>query len=169
MKRVAAGLLVAIALFAPSQSVSAHVLVTDTTHTKGAIVHIMPDDNPVAGKEATVFFDMQGEGLKNGASVELVVRDANKLVTPAPVKSNDTVTTAAYTFPTPGVYDLLFTVKQGNETTIFEHSQYVAGAETGKVSYVWAETLLVVSGVLLLVLGIVAFNRRKTIAGHSTV
>ena len=39
----AAGLL----LYTPS--VSAHVLITDTTKEIGAILHIQPDDDPVAG------------------------------------------------------------------------------------------------------------------------
>lgn len=42
-----------------SQKAYAHVLVSDESNTVGAVLHITPDDDPIAGESAHIFFDVQ--------------------------------------------------------------------------------------------------------------
>ena len=50
---------VAIISIVTSASVQAHVLVADESNTYGAVIHVMPDDDAVAGTETTIYFDTQ--------------------------------------------------------------------------------------------------------------
>jgi len=169
MKKLVGIFIVAIVVAALyGQSASAHVLITDTTNTKGAILHITPDDDPIAGDAATLYFDMQGAG----EAVSMTITDAAGVVETSTAKVNGSLATSTYTFPAQGVYRLTFTEKVNDKKYTFVHSQRVSRGVTASALdtplYPWAELLLIASGVAFAVLVIVAFNRRKTIARHST-
>lgn len=150
-----------VAINAPSTS--AHILITDTTSTKGAILHINPDDDPVAGKTASLFFDLQGQDI---TAANLIIRDesSGKVV---PLDIDGTLVAAEYVFPAQGVYEIEFTVQSADSIYTFVSSQRISrGLATGEVTvpnHAWAEILLLTSGLGLIVLIIVALNRREAI------
>jgi len=171
MKKIIIGILmVACGVLISSQSTFAHVLVTDETKTKGAILHIIPDDDPVAGEEATLYFDTQ-EQLSD-AKVELTIENAFGDATKVETSKDGSLVTAKYTFPVQGVYSVAFTLVSDDARYVFNQSQRVSrGLSTSTLtqpSYAWAEVLLLASGICFAVLIIIATNRRKDIAKHST-
>lgn len=175
MRRVfIAGLFAAIllALFVAPHRASAHVLLMDTTKSVGAILHIMPDDDPIAGEESDMYFDRQGAASGEGATVSLSIRKDRGEAVDVRVATTKSLSTATYVFPAQGVYQLIFTVKDDAATYIFEQSHRVtrgvASAGSKASSPYWAEALFVITSVGMLVLLIVAFSRRKEIAKQST-
>lgn len=172
MKKLAviAGLLASIIM--PVQPVFAHVLITDGTKTKGAILHIVPDDDPIAGQQATLYFDAQDRFMASDSSIQLSIRDAAGNEKIVKTKLDGALVTATYTFPAQGVYNLAFTVTSNGKTYVFSHVQRVSrGATASAVDrpvHTWAEALLFVSGVGFALLAIVAYNKRKDIAKQST-
>jgi xanthine/uracil/vitamin C permease (AzgA family) len=152
---------------------SAHVLVMDESKSAGAILHITPDDDPIAGQSATLYFDMQGKRAAD-TRVTLAIKDdygAASQVSIEPGEAKGSLITASYIFPKQGVYTITFTVRQDDRTYTFAQSQRVArgvsGSALDRPTYAWAEALTAGCGVGLAVLVIVAFNRRKTIARQS--
>ena len=171
MKKVILGILmVAGSVLISSQATFAHVLVTDDTKTKGAILHIIPDDDPVAGEEATLYFDTQ-EQLSD-ARVELMIENTSGDATKVETSKDGSLVTAKYTFAVQGAYSVTFTVISDDARYVFTQSQRVSrGVSTSTLarpSYAWAEVLLLASGICFAVLIIIALNRRKDIARHST-
>jgi hypothetical protein len=171
MKKCIAGVFVALALSLVSQFASAHVLVMDDSRTHGAIVHIMPDDDPVAGEEAIIYFDRQGVKSAKSILVELTIYDEQNRASRVVTETKDALTTARFTFPKQGVYELQFIVKDTNGELVFSQSQRVtrgvASANDSVQSYAWAESLFVTCSVVLLVLSIIFFNRRREIKNYS--
>lgn len=171
MKRVILGLLIVMGVSSIPQVTFAHVLVMDTTGTQGAIVHIVPDDDPIAGDEAVIYFDRQGIDTTGDGGVTLDIRNEAGSTVTVPTKTKDALTLARYTFPQQGVYELKFTVKDKNGELSFTQLQRVTrGVTNGTTSgqtHVWAEGLLVACGAGLLVLGVLFFNRRQEIKNHS--
>jgi hypothetical protein len=171
MKRLPAVLSVVFALVAV-QPVAAHVLITDESRSHGAILHIIPDDDPIAGEESTLYFDTQDELLEGDSNVSLTVRNQSDNETSVSVKIDGTLVTADYTFPVQGVYELTYTVESADQTYQFSQSQRVSrGAiisASERPSYVWAEIVLLSSAVGAVLLVLTVFNYRKEIAKHST-
>lgn len=170
MRRLIAGLLVAVGISFAPQVVSAHVLVMDETGKQGAIVHIVPDDDPIAGEAAIIYFDRQGASSAGGV-VTLAISNEGGERTTVPVKTNNALTTAQYIFPKEGVYELRFTITHDSQEVNFVQSQRVtrgvAGDSKATGSHIWAEGLLVASGVGLLVLGVFFINKRREIKNYS--
>lgn len=155
------------------QRAYAHVLVTDQTGKKGAILHIVPDDDPVAGKNSTLFFDLQDDLLDDEGKVTLSIAQTGKNK-PIKVKTkkDGSLVTASYIFPHQGVYFIRYDIKTlGFNYTFHQTTRVSRGlvAETlEKPRYTWAEGLLVGCGVSLLCLVILAWNHRKGIIRQST-
>lgn len=155
-----------------SQPVSAHVLITDDTRAIGAVLHIIPDDDPVAGEVATIFFDLQDAkvDLTNG-SLLLRVKAEGKMDEVIPMQIDTSLATAKYTFPTQGQYRLVITAKSSSGQYTFTHTQRVSrgvlrtGLETPR--YKWAEMTLVGCGITFAVGCIVIWNRRSSIRENS--
>jgi hypothetical protein len=147
-------------------------LITDTTKTKGAILHIIPDDDPVAGEEAEFYFDMQSQLAEKIDSVELVISDLEGNKINIETEMSESLVTAKYTFPTQGAYEVTYLVKSDGQTYTFTESQRVSrgvslSTEATK-DYEWAKASLVFCVVSFLVLTIVFVNRFKDITTHST-
>ncbi len=155
----------------PSKGVFAHVLITDETKTKGAVLHIIPDDDPVAGEEAALYLDTQEKLSDAGNSVTLSITEASGNQENVETKVDGTLATANYTFPTQGVYDLQFTVVSAGNTYIFKQSQRISNGITdnplNRQTYVWAEILLITSGIGFALLVIMAINHRRELAKSS--
>ena len=153
------------------QPVSAHVLITDQTTTKGAILHVMPDDDPIAGQDTVFYFDTQNQLAAQGSNVKLDILDENGSSKEVEAKVDGSLATATYIFPTQGIYKLTFTVNSNGQTYIFEQSQRVSrgvsASALSKPTYAWAEMLLVTCFVLFALLVVMFINRRKDIATQS--
>ena len=151
---------------------SAHVLITDETKTKGAILHIIPDDDPVAGEESTLYFDTQDQLSDAKNAVKISIKDSSGNENVVGAKVDRTLATANYTFPEQGVYELAFTVTVNGKSYIFQQSQRVSRGVSNSAlnssTHGWAEISLITSGVGAALLIVVAINKRKDIAKHST-
>lgn len=150
----------------------AHVLIRDTTGSRGAILHSIPDDDPIAGKMATVYLDAQ-DVFEDDAKIALsITREGSSEPMPVETKRDGSLVTAEYTFPSQGVYYLRYEITSDDTSYAFEQSIRVArGVGTGNQSkprYAWAEMLLIFVATMFAVLCIVAFNRRKEITRQST-
>lgn len=174
MKKVSLLLLLGFlsVLLLPAHSAYAHVLIRDTAGNRGAILHIIPDDDPIAGKKATLFFDMQNDTKKISKVTLGITQEGSNETVPIKAKLDGSLATANFTFPSQGVYLLKYEVKATDETYTFEQSTRIArGVIVGsldKPRYAWAEALLIGCGVAFGVLVILAFNRRSEIAKQST-
>lgn len=155
-----------------SQTSSAHVLLMDESNTSGAILHIMPDDDPIAGELSDMYFDRQGAAGTDKASVSLSISNGSGEVQRVQLETTGSLSTGEYTFPAQGVYELTFTVQAGENEYTYTQTQRVsrgiASASSETPKYYWAEALLVGTAVAFLVLVIIALNRRGEIARHST-
>lgn len=174
--RVMGSVVIAVAfaflVFSP-QSASAHVLITDISETKGAILHITPDDSPIAGQQATLFLNTQNALLTKKSEVSLTVTNTTTRASDTvKATSADDMATADYTFPTQGVYTLVFTFAADGTAYEFRHTQRISRGvmtATGATErHQWAEMVLVGSVVAAGVLVVIVFNRRKEIARQST-
>ena len=172
MKWIVVVLLITLLALVP-HAATAHVLVTDETGSKGAIVHIIPDDDPVAGEKAVLYFDTQGGLLDDQASVSFTVSQSADEVVQVPTTTDGSLVTAEYTFPIQGVYNLTFTVDTAGKQYVFNQSQRVSrgivGSALDKPSYAAAEIGVLASGIGIVLLLIVAFNRRAGLASHSSL
>lgn len=171
MRKIVSVFILFMVIFMP-QIASAHVLITDEKNSTGAILHITPDDDPIAGQEATIYFDTQNRlPSHRNDSITLEIIDSFGERKAVDTKISGNLATATYVFPSQGAYELLFTVTADNETHIFKHSQRVSRGTSGdplnRPTYAWAEISLIVCGSLFLVLFIVAVNNRKDIAVQS--
>lgn len=162
MKKLALSLFLLILLL-PRQT-SAHVLVMDATKTRGAVLHVNPDDDPIAGQPALLFFDMQGQ---DSGYISLIVRSEIYEDIQLTLQKSGSLASAEYTFPSQGVYDLIFTVQSAGIAYEFRYAQRVSrgtlGGRLDRPDYSWAEILLLASGLSLILLAIVAVNRRNAI------
>ncbi len=144
----------------------------DTKGEVGAILHVMPDDDPIAGEPSDMYFDRQGVVGDASAEVKLTVRNSRDVITAVAVKTTDSLSTATYTFPEQGVYTLKFVISNEAGKYVFEQSQRVTrgvvSSSFDAPQYYWAEVLLVTGAIGVFALGIVAFNRRKEIAKQSS-
>lgn len=143
----------------------AHVLVTNASGSTGAIIHIVPDDDPVAGEQSNIFIDVQSNQPLGNPVLTISragVQSEVKLL------QSGNMLQADYIFPVQGVYQLTITSQAGT----FSYAQHVSrGIDSGnsRSRFVWAEISLVVSIVGLAVVALVAFNRRKEILANSAM
>lgn len=169
MKCLVIALAMTVGLLVLAPRASAHVLVTDQTGQKGAILHIVPDDDPIAGKEATLFLDTQND-LLDGVSTVLLFIGENS--TPVEVKVDGSLATADYTFPAQGVYPIRYEVQTPGGSYVFEQtiriSRGVTAGDVERPRHTWAEGLLIGSAVLFACLAIIAWNHRAGITRQST-
>lgn len=157
-------------LFAPPAQ--AHVLVVDTTDSKGAILHINPNDNPVAGQKSAIIFDTDNDVLDKNSRVLLSIKSDDGAVDEIEAEIEGPLAVAEYTFPARGVYQLSFAVSTGDETMTFIYSQRVSrGVATNQLdqpSYEWAKMLLLGTGIGIVILAILALNNRQLIKSQSS-
>lgn len=150
-------------------SVSAHVIITSEQGGGKAVFHISPADDPVAGKESTLFFDIESTNtpLDNAtATLTITSKSGEKEAVPAGV--NQGTVSANYTFPAADTFKLELVVSNPDlsaEVLKFTHNQIVrAGAasteakQTGNTS--WP---LIIGGVLLVATAGLALVKRKDI------
>lgn len=163
-------LLIVVTILLP-QTAFAHVLISDDTRSVGAVLHVVPDDDPIAGQPSNLFFDIQTQNI-NKDTAKLTITDTvtNEAIS-APIEVDNNSVTADYTFPVQGVYRLSLTVSSDKNYT-FNYSQRVSRGLTGsaldKPTYPLANLALVFCGTAFLFLLIILFNHRIEIWQHST-
>lgn len=156
------------------QPVAAHVLLQDTEAKIGAVVHVTPDDSPIAGEPSELYFDIQ-----DGQSDVRIPYDGYELFITDTTGERQQIETfvdgssvgATYTFPVQGLYQLELQPKEQYEEDISLASSIRitrgAGSLQATETYVWAQAGLVFGVTLLVLLAITAANKRSRIVEQS--
>lgn len=175
MRRILFLLVVLGCVFADAQSTNAHVLITDDSLGAGAVLHITPDDDPIAGEPSDIFIEIRSNVLNTtDYQFELFVKDedgaARKIITNT---SGYQGISANYIFPNQGVYalELIATPTSQNGMhlrTSFRHVQRVARGVLAQdpaphPRYSWAEAGVILALSLMMVILIIMINRRRVI------
>jgi hypothetical protein len=171
MKKVLTALIIVTTLFLVTPA-SAHVLITDESQTVGAILHINPDDDPIAGQESTVYFDTQGELIaQQNTQLSLTVTGPTNSTANPKTAIDGTLATTNYTFPVQGVYKLTYIVNTNSKTTVFNYTQRVSRGKAASAldtpTHVWAEAAVTFASAGLVVLTVIAITQRKAILQRS--
>lgn len=165
-----ASLVVAAVCF--SAQASAHVLIKDSVSGAGSILHVNPDDDPIAGEPASLFFDIRGNAIDSDSVSKLTITDAQGKVVAVKTETRGSGISATYVFPTQGQYSLQLNISQGDTLTHrFVQSQRVSRGIIGGVStdksYPLAEIGILATAVGAGLTAIIAFNRRQAINTYS--
>lgn len=153
----------------------AHVLLRDNTSQSGAILHVQPDDDPIAGKRSTLFFDIQNDNVAlSSYSFSLQVADDSGSDDTVPIEIEDGTVSAVYAFPSQGLYEIVLTGTPTISTERplqFSYAQRVSRGLAEGMSptqdHVWAEIGMVVGLCVFVMLVIIGYNNRKDIARYS--
>jgi hypothetical protein len=171
LRLLAALLLVAILLL-PAQAL-AHVAIKDRASGTGAILHLNPDDDPIAGEQATLFFDIRDDSITPESSrATLTITNEQRIATPVPVTMRGSSVAARHIFPRQGIYHIRLHITQENRSKhTFLYSQRVGrGISGGAVPQgppAWAEIGGILTLVTVALTAIIAYNRRKAIQQYS--
>ncbi len=113
-------LVVALILLMPS-SVYAHILATDKSI--GAVLHVNPNDEPIANRVATFVFEFKDRNNKfqsTDCDCSFAIKNNGKTIYSQPLFQDDTTTdnhaAISYTFATPDVYQIIAIGKPRNKT-----------------------------------------------------
>lgn len=159
-------------VFMLSSSASAHVLIIDESKSIGAVLHVVPDDDPIAGQQANLFFDIQTQKINKDTAKLVITNATTGEINRVPIIIDASSVTADYTFPTQGVYNLTLTVSS-DKTYTFSHSQRISRGVTNsaldKPTYPLASIALVFCAITFLLLLVILFNHRKEIWRKSTL
>ena len=155
-----------------SRPAEAHMMLKDTIGGSGAVLHVSPDDDPIAGERASFVFDIQAMQNAHQVNVTLAIADDQYVVNKIPGRLQGNKTMAEYIFPRQGLYTLTLTISRG-DAKIHQFSQslrvsrgVIIGTTTPSQP-MWAQvglwcTAIVASGVVTL-----AIRRRKAIGEYS--
>lgn len=172
---------VVLCMLIASPVASAHVLIFDTTRQTGAVLHATPDDDPIAGEQSNLYFDLAGRGIsKRTHAFTLQVTnqstDTRQLI---PLSAGESSVSATYAFPHQGLYTITLTAEPSDSrqsTLRFIHTQRIARGEVSPASvqkksppsFLWAEIGLVFGVCMLLLISVIAWNKRRDIASYSS-
>ncbi|HVZ66669.1 MAG TPA: hypothetical protein VG917_00225 [Patescibacteria group bacterium] len=114
-------LIIIFSLFLPSHAF-AHVLKTDGTI--GILMHVSPDDDPIAGQQSSFFFDLKdttGKFKSQNCDCNIsIIQDGKKISTQplAIATDNQNLSSAGYyfTFPSRGIYQVEIDGKSTNNS-----------------------------------------------------
>ncbi len=167
--------LVAISCFMPRRAL-AHVLIQDSTVNVGAVLHINPDDDPVAGQSSELYFDIQDANSRVRIPYEgyqLLVTDETGQTKQIVTSFHDTNVIATYVFPTQGLYrlELKSAPKYDQFQKVSLRYSLRVGRGIGHVtsrSYDWTSPLIIGSLGGVVLLAVLVINNRKQIARQST-
>ena len=171
-KGCAAVFLLVVLQYIYAYPAAAHVLITDQSASKGAILHVTPDDDPVAGKKATLYLDTQGvvfDGESRAAAT--VTQKASGETSTVEAAISGALITLDYVFPTRGVYEIEYGIESKEGLIQFTTSMRISRGDVAttqpRSNHTWAEALLAFSGIGCIVLCIVVFNRRDALVRQS--
>ncbi len=163
--------IVTVTMLANVQPAFAHVVIRDETNSVGAVLHITPDDDPVAGDKANLYFSIENQSLVRSNVTIAITDEATGQIANVEASMNSSSVSAEYVFPSRGVYSINLKVS-GVENYNFSYTQRVTKG-TGSSSlpeqeYPLAKATLLFSGMALIFTVIVLINRRKDIFSQST-
>lgn len=172
MYRLLAALVLCLALLT-AQPASAHVLLTDPEARISALVHITPDDSPIAGQPAQLFFAIQDNAAVVDVPLggyELFITDAEGNRQQVATRVEDGTVAATYTFADKALYDLELRARQSSDVALTSSIRVTRGAgdAVATTTHSWAQAGLVVSLILVGLLGITAANNSRQILKRST-
>lgn len=162
-----------LSLISFSRPAGAHMVYKDAIGGAGAVLHIDPNDDPVAGERAALLFDVQGTlGVKGQPVAKLTIIDEQNYETEVPVQLHGNTVAANYTFPRQGLYMIMLKIEEGGKQTHdFMQSQRVSRGRiqgvTGNSAPLWAVVGTVGAGAGVIVVITVAFSRWKAINTYS--
>ncbi|HJQ07939.1 MAG TPA: hypothetical protein VJ836_00485 [Candidatus Saccharimonadales bacterium] len=172
-RKLLVSLMAFIAVLLLPGSVSAHVLIKDQVGGAGAILHVNPDDDPIAGERATLFFDIRDNSINPESSrARLTIIDDQGVAAVASSEVLGSSVSANYVFPRQGLYELKLVITRGDKTIhIFMQSQRVGrgiiGSVTASSALAWAETGIIFTLIAAAFTVIIVFNRREAIKRYS--
>jgi hypothetical protein len=159
-----------------SKKVEAHVLLTDDTGKIGAILHVSPDDDPIAGEPSSLFYELQGDTFLqhlHAVSVEIVNERGESAGTNVSLSGSSA--SSSYTFPEQGIYTITLTATTLDSTPAHTHSfthmqrvtRGILGSPLDTPSHQWASMLLTASITGLGILVILFINHKTDITKYS--
>ncbi|HSX31849.1 MAG TPA: hypothetical protein VLF43_01180 [Candidatus Saccharimonadales bacterium] len=172
MNKLFLPLLTLAAVLLIPQNASAHVLLKDSAQGTGAILHVNPDDNPTAGEQANLFFDIKDASLTQNDTASLTITDENDKTVAVPSRLKGSSVSADYIFPNQGLFTLkLIVTKDGQAAHQFVYSQRVSqgtlGDTTTPLPPAWTEIGLITSVLAAVFTAIIVYNRGKRIRTYS--
>ena len=153
----------------------AHILVADSSNTAGAVLHVTPEDDPVAGETTGIYYEVGSKIDLKSSKVSLIISsDTGGINLAIPVTIHDQTVSAGFNFPVRGLYFLTLRIAPNEKTgkeIVFTSSQRVThslkGANPAVEVPTWARAGLILSVWAVLLLLLVAIKRRRLIAGQS--
>lgn len=171
-KKLAVFLLVCSLFLLPGH-VSAHVLIKDKASGTGAILHVNPDDDPIAGERASLFYDIRDSSINPSSSdATLSITDDQGVTSAVPSEIRGSSVSATYNFPRQGLYRIRLVIERdGTVTHTFMQAQRVSRGIIGGVTVsstpAWAEAGIIFTLLASAFVAIVVFNRRENIGKYS--
>jgi hypothetical protein len=166
-KQLIAVLVVIAAVLSLQGSTSAHELIKDDTAKTGVVIHITPDDDPVAGKASQIYFDFEQPAKDYSFTVNVVNASGASVNNPVTV-TGQTIRTD-YTFPKQGLYHIELTAqaqRPGVASLHYDaHQQVGRGLGSAKASSHTLAKVGLVLGIAVLAILVIAvtFGRRHTV------
>jgi len=176
MKKLPVLLTVLFCFLACTPGVSAHIVLRDKNANIGALIHVNPDDDPVAGRPAQMNFSIDDSSATYRApykAYSLSVTGADGKSAQAVMSVTDTTVIGTYVFPSQGIYTLNLTAKAENGKIIafrdvLRVSRGIVRVEVKEPEYPWATIVLWNAGIVFLALLAVFMANRRAIIKRST-
>lgn len=153
------------------QAAHAHTLIMDDNKTVGAMLHINPDDNPIAGQPSLLFLDTQNTPTNKNTIATLTILGDNTQNSVQAIVSDSTAI-FEYTFPSQGVYTLEFSIPSAQQTYTFTLDWRVSRGTISSAldapRHPWAEIALLASGIGIALLATIMLGRWQQIRKQST-
>lgn len=169
-------LYIALVLFVAlliSPKANAHVLLKSAEGDCAAVMHVNPDDDPVAGQASSLFFDIQKKDLQiDESGTLLTIAEGDNSTSPESLEVTDTTVSAVHAFPSQGNYSLrLVVTNTSGDSCVLKHTfrvtRGVSNSALDRPTHGWARFLLIVSVCGVLSLGFVAYGCRREILRNS--
>lgn len=169
--RVIIALCGVVVCISAANTAMAHILVTDSTKSVGAILHVTPDDDPIAGQTASLFYDIQRDISEvKPESIDLTITSSDGGEVAIPITIKGSYISASYTFANRGAYTITLRIPTKSEVLSFTSVQRVSrggSATDAPQSYTWAKIGVITPVCIIALLAIVAFNHRKNIRSQT--
>lgn len=162
-----------LGLISFTRPAAAHMFSKDTMAGSGSVLHITPDDDPIAGEQASLVFDIKDLSSSEKQTVaKLTIVDDQQREAKVPARVHDNTVVAEYLFPQQGLYKISLSIEQdGIQTHNFTQSQRVNRGIIGSITVnktpFWAVAGLLGTGVAAIGVASLAFVRRNAINNYS--
>lgn len=154
-------------------SAAAHVFFADQTGEHGVIMHLQPDDDPIAGQSTTMYFDIKSTVIDTDTynfNVYIIDQADTKRLAVNTITGPHSFS-SVYTFPVQAAYMIRLEatpVGQAEASFVFLQPQRVtrgtAKSALDEPRHAWAEFSLIAAGCGTVVLILVVVSRRRAIA-----